>query len=126
MVCPSAPAKVGATILGIVSADGSISYLKDSVVATDEFITTVGASGTPETRFRFSSHCEEGGCKQWLDGRCTVPERAAEFLPVPDDATLPRCSIRARCRWFAQSGRDACTICPLIVTTSTAAQSAAE
>lgn len=28
---------------------------------------------------------------------------------------LPRCSIRASCRWFAQWGVVACGVCPLVI-----------
>jgi hypothetical protein len=33
-----------------------------------------------------------------------------------DDSPLPKCSIRSQCRWFLQHGRDACAVCPLIIT----------
>jgi hypothetical protein len=46
-----------------------------------------------------------------------LPGRLAELLePAESSAQLPRCAIRAHCRWYAQSGRDACQLCPLVST----------
>jgi hypothetical protein len=40
-------------------------------------------------------------------------------MRTPDRPTvdpLPRCSIRANCRWFDQQGADACRVCPFVIT----------
>lgn len=113
-LCPSAPASAGAVVIGVVAADGSTSYIRDRLVATSEFLEAA-AGPSAEARFRFGSVCQESACRQWVDGRCQVPE---VFLDeVPDAALaeeLPRCSIRAQCRWFSQRGPAACRICPLV------------
>jgi hypothetical protein len=38
----------------------------------------------------------------------------AEVADSPP-AVLPACAIRRTCRWYAQRGAAACTVCPLIV-----------
>src|SRR5437763_115569 len=43
------------------------------------------------------------------------PEMRSSIAAAPPEA-LPRCGIRPRCRWFAQNGRAACEVCPLVVT----------
>ena len=59
----------------------------------------------------------EGRCAQWTGSRCgvidtvlTTPDRPA----VPE--RLPHCGIRSTCRWYAQSGAEACAVCPLVIT----------
>jgi hypothetical protein len=62
--------------------------------------------------------------KQWTGSRCGVIDRALAAGVAPaaagEDAgaraSLPQRAIRSTCRWFAQSGADACSICPLIAT----------
>lgn len=117
MLCPSAPAEEHATLLGVIRPDGSVAYIKDRVEVTREFVDLARAGRTPERRFRFSSPCQEGGCGQWADGRCSLPERLADLIPRAEaPAALPRCSVRAQCRWFHQRGTEACRVCPFVVT----------
>jgi hypothetical protein len=115
-LCPSAPAREGAIILGVVQADGSIAYLKDRLKVTREFLEIAQGGRRPEERFRFSSPCQEQACQQWVNGCCRLPTRLAEVMPEPQTQVLPRCSIRAQCRWFYQSGIAACRLCPIVVT----------
>lgn len=116
-MCPSAPAAEGAVVLGVVDGDGSIEYLRDKMVATPVFIATIKVGRDPEERFRFASPCQECHCTQWVDGECSIPKRVTEIVPnSPEPTALPRCSIRAHCRWYHQAGADACRICPRVVT----------
>jgi hypothetical protein len=69
---------------------------------------------------RFGCDCAEQGCVQWKGedgaGRCGLIDHALEALKVevgPDH--LPRCGIRATCRWFAQHDRKACAVCPQVI-----------
>jgi hypothetical protein len=39
-----------------------------------------------------------------------------EESPLSAGTALPTCTIRQTCRWFGQRGRDACVVCPLVVT----------
>jgi hypothetical protein len=113
-LCPSAPAQEGAVLLGVVQADGSIAYLRDRIEVSRAFLEIASVGRPAEQRFRFSSPCQESACRQWADGRCSLPGRLAEVIPEPESDELPRCSIRANCRWFAQTGGTACRVCPLV------------
>jgi hypothetical protein len=117
VMCPSAPAEEGAIILGVVNADGSIAYLRDRLVATRDFVDIASVGREPEQRFRFASPCRQGNCKQWVDGKCSVPDGVKEIVPASMVADrLPRCSIRPHCRWYQQSGAEACHVCPWVIT----------
>ena len=120
LLCPSAPAKEGAILLGVVQPDGSVAFIKDRIEVTHEFLDIAAKDRTLENRFRFSSPCIGSACMQWANGGCGIPERLAALIPVPEttDVILPNCSIRAQCRWFHQKGPDACRRCPLVVTRS--------
>lgn len=62
----------------------------------------------------------EDRCEQWTGSRCGVIDMAIETqdagIAPTLDRPLPRCSIRPRCRWFAQAGPRACAVCPLVIT----------
>jgi hypothetical protein len=116
-LCPSARAEPGALVIGIRGEDGSVRYLRDRLSADAEFLDRARQHGDPQERFRFSSPCQQHACLQWAECQCSVPGRLTELLdPAEGSAPLPRCAIRAQCRWYAQSGRDACQICPQVST----------
>lgn len=127
-LCPSSPAEPGAILLGIVGPEGKIGYLTPQIRIDGEFIEIAAKGRSPEKRFRFAGPCVEGGCTQWTGSRCGVIDAAIEeaetrasahetsaAMPA-GDAPPPKCSIRSQCRWFFQHGRDACAVCPLIIT----------
>ena len=66
--------------------------------------------------FRFTEPCAEDRCGHWGSGGCGVASAAARAAPIAQqrEAPLPKCSIRADCRWFALEGRSACAVCPLV------------
>jgi hypothetical protein len=119
--CPSAPPETGSTLLGVVVGPGQVAYLNPGVPATQQMIDGFVNSGIPiENRMRFSGPCMEHRCVQWVGkagtGRCGLIDHALEALSITEDAaTLPRCSIRATCRWFAQHKRVACAACPEVI-----------
>jgi hypothetical protein len=115
--CPSSSCEPGAKLIGVVNADGTIGYVSPPLEIDEDFVGRALSGRTPERRFRFAGPCVEGRCGHWTGSRCgvidtvmTTPERP----PVPD--RLPLCGIRTTCRWFAQSGAEACAVCPLVVT----------
>ncbi len=118
-ICPSGRCRAGANLLGIVNADGTVGYLCQIITVGKEFVQQASKLGPPEKRFRFAERCIEKGCHQWTGNACGV---IAELVGTtvgesPFGAKeLPACSIRAHCRWFAQHGREACLVCPLVVT----------
>lgn len=119
--CPSAPPEPGSALLGVVTAPGKVAYLNPGIPATQEMIDSLAGGGIPiENRLRFSGSCMEHHCVQWAGkpgaGRCGLIDHALKALSITEGAaTLPHCSIRATCRWFAQHKRAACAACPEII-----------
>jgi hypothetical protein len=117
-LCPSGRCAEGSVLLGIVNTDGTVAYLRPQMQVDAEFVNTAQRGRDPGKRFRFAEPCAEGGCGHWGDGRCTLIDRVLTGSNGPghaSDAGLPTCSIRPSCRWFAQRGRAACAVCPLVV-----------
>ena len=117
--CPSAPATPGAVMIGIVGSDGMVHPLARPLPVDQDFVENAARHGSPEARFRFSNECVEGRCRQWTGHSCGIVakvldhmERQKEALPTD----IPRCSIRATCRWHAERGFDACRACLYVVT----------
>lgn len=118
-LCPSAPAADGAILLGVVGADGQVGYVQPLLTIDADFLDRARSKGAPEERFRFASPCVESGCGYWTGSACGVIEQvlqrhAVGDLPAAED--LPHCMIRSACRWYAQAGRDACGVCPFVIT----------
>jgi hypothetical protein len=115
--CPSGRAVDGASLIGIVGADGRLGYLNRAIPLEDAFLERVSGRA-PMRRFRFSEPCIEAGCAQWTGSSCGVIDKvlggADEVLDAGAER-LPRCPIRKSCRWFHQVGRDACGVCPFVV-----------
>ena len=122
-LCPSSRCQEGAILLGIVLSNGSVAFAKDRIVVDGAFVQNATTEGSrpPESRFRFSSPCAKRGCDQWTGSRCGVIDsvledaRAQSYQPQAD-TPLPQCSIRDSCRWFAQTGAEACAVCDVVVT----------
>lgn len=114
--CPSAPATPGAGLLGVLGPDGQIHNLRTAMQVDADFLNAAKAAGPPEARMRFTGTCQTSGCKQWTGSRCGVIDRAMAALEPPPRTELPPCTIRATCRWFAQTGPTACPTCALIIT----------
>ena len=116
LTCPSWQCAPGATLLGVVNPDGTIGYVTPALEVDGEFCDRAQAGRAPERRFRFAGPCVEGRCGHWTGERCGVID---EVMRTPDRPTvdpLPRCSIRASCRWFDQRGAAACRVCPFVIT----------
>ncbi len=111
--CPSATNSSGASLFGIVNAEGRISFLPSTVELTPELIELAAEKDRPEAHFRYTSPCAESGCRQWTGSACSVIQRLRE-AELPDSLQAPQhCPIRTTCRWFAQEGKKACEICPV-------------
>ena len=118
LTCPSSqPDITDARIFGVIGGtpqEPRVGYLKADAVVTPELMDQLGEV-EPTQVFRFAGRCEEGRCAQFANGRCSLGERIAKFLPVVSE-TLPSCLIRATCRWHAESGPAACLRCPQVTT----------
>jgi hypothetical protein len=119
LACPSARAEPGNLLYGRV-VDGQVERLGTPLAVTAAFVEAISANGSPERRFRFAGTCQEGRCAQWTGAGCGVIERvlseACDHSGQAEPTTLPRCFLRASCRWFSQRGGEACTACSLVVT----------
>lgn len=114
--CPSAPMKVGSVLLGIVMPDGRVAFAPRQLTVNHEFAAAAEEGDSPEKRFRFASSCVQTGCRQWSNGRCGVIDTVMQSAPRAPSPDLPPCVIRGDCRWFLQSGPEACRVCPYVVT----------
>lgn len=116
--CPSAqPDMREARVFGLLSgtaAEPRVAYLKqEAVIPAADVPPTPGLE--PIEVFRFAARCEEGRCAQYADGRCSLGQRLVAGVDAVVD-TLPSCTIRNTCRWYAEQGRPACLRCPQVVT----------
>jgi hypothetical protein len=119
-LCPSAqPGMDRAMVLGVVQQDGPrpvVEYLNARVPATPE-ILALAAPLKPTEVFRLAATCAEHKCPHFDGADCRLATRVAKMLPPVVDS-LPPCTIRKECRWFAQEGAAACMRCPEITTIS--------
>ncbi len=117
-LCPSSKFKKGASLIGIRNDKDEMDILKEPIKVTEELYKQFKEVGTkPEKTLRFTNKCIESGCKQWTGIKCGVIDTLLQDVEQQfiKDA-LPECAIRDTCRWFSQSGPDACKICPLVTT----------
>lgn len=117
-ICPSTTLDHATTLLGVVGPDGRVHYVSPALPLDDDFRHKAGASGGAEARFRFAGSCIENGCQQWTGNRCGVIDSLLDQVEHDLDTELRPCTVRRQCRWFAQSGADACRVCPWVVTDS--------
>ena len=123
VLCPSGKCQEGSLLLGIVEADGRVGFLGEPLRVDEDFVVKAKEGRAPERRFRFSSRCLETGCRQWTGSRCGVIDGVmAEAGPQETGVGLPACGIRPQCRWFRQSGAEACGVCPFVITDTTEPQ----
>jgi hypothetical protein len=103
-----------------VNAQGRIDFIAERVQIDANFVAQAKEGRPPEQRFRFSSPCLKRGCEKWDGERCGVAkilhERAPELLTQEPAAALPRCSIRASCRWHGEYGDSICFTCTWVIT----------
>ncbi len=121
ILCPSWSCEAGASLIGIVLADGSVAFSKDRIVIDEAFVQTARQGRSPEKRFRFSSTCRRAACVQWSNDRCGIVDRIISeheecTTAASEPFELPECSIRPQCRWHLQSGDTACQACPEVIT----------
>jgi hypothetical protein len=120
VLCPSSRCEEGNILLGLVNAEGRIDFIADRVVIDAQFVAAAKEGRPPEQRFRFSSPCLKRGCEKWDGERCGVAkilhERGPDLLAAESAETLPRCSIRANCRWHGEYGDSICFTCSWVIT----------
>lgn len=128
VLCPSAPCREGAVLLGIVLPNGEVALAKRPPQVDGAFARSANAAGGPEARFRFASTCAQRGCSQWAGSRCGLIDRLASNPDVAggDEGTLRPCPIRGHCRWYTQNGERACSVCTRVVTAERSASESSQ
>jgi hypothetical protein len=122
LLCPSAGCEPGAVLVGMVGGDGRVGYVLPQLPVSERFVEFARTGGAPERRFRFALPCIQRACTHWTGSRCRLIDEVVETVdpravtPVVAPRRPAQCGIRSDCRWFLQSGLDACTVCPLVVT----------
>ncbi|PZT77570.1 MULTISPECIES: hypothetical protein [unclassified Streptomyces] len=113
--CPSGDAHAPeSVVLGVRSGqDGRVVYLADPVPAS-QVLGDVPEGVEPRRILRFASHCVSG-CANRRGNDCTLIERVLAAPPAAE-SNVPRCHLRARCQWWAQSGVEGCRRCPAVST----------
>jgi hypothetical protein len=115
-LCPSAPPREGALLLGRFNAGGRLAFAMTPLPVTNEFLAAAAEGGEVGKRFRFTARCMNDACSRWVDHQCLVGKAAAAVAgQCEESAVLPACPIRSQCRWFAQEGGVACRACPEVV-----------
>ncbi|MDG9715722.1 hypothetical protein [Streptomyces sp. DH24] len=114
--CPSGRADAPeSVVLGVRSGQNAeVVYLADPVPARD-VLPVVPKDVEPTRVLRFASHCVSD-CLHRRGNDCTLVERVA-VTPADESRSVPRCHLRAHCKWWAQIGVDGCRRCPALATT---------
>ncbi len=114
--CPSgAMDRPESVVLGVRSQDdGSVAYL-DQPVPASEVLALVPEGIEPRRILRFASHCE-ASCSNRVGTECGLIDRITAVPAPPSAATVPRCHLRPRCKWWGQTGVEACHRCPAVST----------
>lgn len=119
--CPSGRCREGATLLGILGADGALGYVTPRITVDAAFVAGARRGRQPEARFRFAEPCVEHECAHWSDNHCgliyQILDSPAVARVTREATSLPECVIRESCRWFAQANAAACAVCPHVVHT---------
>src|SRR4051812_13828203 len=99
----------GARVIGVISGPAEtpqIAYLERGVsIGSQAF--DASSQLAPTEVFRFAASCEERRCAHFTGTQCSLAARIVDQLPEVVDI-LPRCQIRATCRWYAEQGAAAC------------------
>jgi len=119
-LCPSAqPDWEGARVIGVVGGTPErpeTAYLDQAQPVTEEILELAGPVAPAEV-FRFAAPCANSACGHYDDTehKCRLAEKTVRWVEQAVDS-LPKCSIRASCRWWQQEGPAACRRCPQVVT----------
>lgn len=116
-LCPSAqPDWPEARLIGVASGSAAapgIGYTGPLPVTPD--LLALAGPVEPTEVFRFAATCQEHACHHFDGARCGLVRKVVAHLGEVSDA-LPRCGIRADCRWWREAGAAACRRCPQVVT----------
>ncbi|WP_431270031.1 hypothetical protein [Dankookia sp. P2] len=116
-LCPSVSGdpRNAPMVIGVIGEGGVVANLPTPIPLTPGMRAQIGEK--PETRFRLAGPCVERHCAHWKDASCSLigrmQEAVAGYVEAREPgAPVPRCGIRASCRWWVQRGPEACHTCP--------------
>jgi hypothetical protein len=117
-LCPSAQADWdGSVAIGVIEGTAEkprMTHFPDVVMISPSLLE-LAKPVTPTEVFRFAAPCVEGRCVHFRNNHCNLVTQIVDVLPVVAEA-LPRCAVRAQCRWWRQEGKAACMRCDQVVT----------
>lgn len=115
--CPSArPEMPGSVVFGVVrEVDGVafVQHLAEPLPVTGEILALAGEA-PPGRVFRFAATCATDACAHYDGEQCRLASKLTRS-DLDRVSAVPPCRIRGDCRWFAQEGKRACLVCPLIL-----------
>ncbi len=118
-MCPSSFCTMGGLVLGYIQDKDRVNYFREPVFVTQDFLDA--AAKQPERKFRFAGICAEDACANWTGLECDVPRQLMLLRHDQNDLALETqntCFLYTSCRWRAQVGEYACTLCPMVITDS--------
>lgn len=117
-LCPSAqPGMRDSCVFGIVGGTAEeprLDYLAEPQRITDELLA-LAHPVQPTEIFRFAAPCAGSTCHHFDGSNCRLVTRIVQLLPTVVEK-IPPCSLRSKCRWWQQEGKEACKRCPQVVT----------
>ncbi|MGW1365410.1 hypothetical protein ACWCQP_49950 [Streptomyces chartreusis] len=117
LLCPSTSVRSESVLIGVVSGSAEAPRVlpTDRVVPVTQEVIDLAQPVSPTEVFRFAAACQTVRCVHFKNAACQIAARSTVLLDeVVED--LPKCPIRAQCRWFHQEGAAMCRRCPQIVT----------
>ncbi|MBL8447693.1 MAG: hypothetical protein JNJ44_09820 [Zoogloeaceae bacterium] len=119
-LCPSAqPDWQDARVFAVVGGTPDrpeTAYLDQAEPVTPELLA-LASPVAPAEVFRIAAPCAQGACQHFdnTGHACRLAQKTVGLMPIAFEK-LPRCAIRADCRWWQQEGASACRRCPQVVT----------
>ena len=105
-------ARSGQPILTLATREDESAALQYAASPTPTNVGDLQSEAPP----RLAGDCARRNCYYFAAERCELAASVARHMPPSEQKSLPRCQIRARCRWFAQEGAAACARCPEVTT----------
>jgi hypothetical protein len=117
LLCPSARSgDDDAVVFGVAEGTATapmVAYLRHPLPLVE--VRHLAGDLEPQEVFRTAAPCAMSACVHFTGSNCSLVTRlVARVEPVVEKP--PPCSIRSRCRWWAEQGVAACRRCPQLVT----------
>ena len=117
-LCPSAqPDWEGSVAIGVMEGTADEPRMEhfSGALPVNQELLDLANPVTPAEVFRFAAPCAERRCVHFRNRRCNLVIQIVKVLPTVTES-VPRCAIRAECRWWRQEGKSACIRCAQVVT----------